>query len=304
MATESITGTRGLSVRERRQRNREEMRAGILAIAREIMREQGIAALNLNEIARRVGITPPALYTYFPSKMALYDELYRMGIRLLCEAEEALQAMTTPGWGRIEAWFAQRLALAEEHPDLYHLVFDVPVPGFVPTPESLAEVRRLYEATVRGIAEVIAAGALRPDLAPEQATDLLLAMRLGIVAAHVGRQRLLPPPARVARLVPEIVAVLRAAWEPADGGPRTGRTGEKGRGAMATGDDPAIGDVLPPGDGKAVPAPFAGTAVATKSERPRKRGRITVTAERRTGARPLGRTREVRARRSVGHVQR
>src|SRR5215211_7853637 len=151
MTTELITGTRDLSVRTRRQRNREEMRTGILTIAREIMREQGIAALNLNEIARRVGITPPALYTYFPSKMALYDELYRMGIRLFLEAEAELWRTTAPDWERIDAWFARRLALAVAHPDLYHLVFDVPIPGVTPTTESLEEVRRLYEATVRGI---------------------------------------------------------------------------------------------------------------------------------------------------------
>src|SRR5215211_4559567 len=133
MTTELITSARGLSVRERRQRNHEEMRTGILEVARDIMREQGVAALSLNEIARRVGITPPALYTYFPSKMALYDELYQMGIHFFLKAEEELWRTTAPDWERIHAWFALRLALAEEQPDLYHLVFDVPVPGFVLT---------------------------------------------------------------------------------------------------------------------------------------------------------------------------
>ena len=105
------------------------------------------------------------------------------------EAEEELWRTTAPDWERIHAWFALRLALAEEHPDLYHLVFDVPIPGFVLTPESLEEVRRLYEVTVRSIAEVIEAGAMRPNLSPEQATHLLISMRLGLVAAHVGKHR-------------------------------------------------------------------------------------------------------------------
>src|ERR671912_2432589 len=152
MATEASTSTRGLSVRERRQRNHEEMRTGILALAREIMREQGVGALNLNEIARRVGITPPALYTYFPSKMAVYDALYRVGIGLFREAEEELWRTTAPDWERIHAWFALRLALAEEHPDLYHLVFDVPIPGFELTPESLEEVQQYYQAILCGMA--------------------------------------------------------------------------------------------------------------------------------------------------------
>ncbi len=236
MAAKAITGTRSLSLQERRRRNREEMHTGILAVARDIMREQGIAALNLNEIARRVGITPPALYTYFPSKMALYDVLYCTGIRLFCEAEEELRRTTVPDWARVHAWFAQRVALAEAHPDLYHLVFDAPLPGFVPSPESLEEVRRLYDATVVGIAEVIAAGTMRPNLPPEQATDLLIAMRLGIVAAHIGKHRQLPPPERIARLVPEAIAVLRAAWQPTDDGPRQDRTDAIGGSAMASGD--------------------------------------------------------------------
>jgi AcrR family transcriptional regulator len=216
MATEATMGTQGLSLRERRQRNREEMRTGILAVAREIMREQGVAALNLNEIARRIGITPPALYTYFPGKMALYDALYRAGIQLFREAEVELWRTTAPDWERIHLWFALRLALAEEHFDLYHLVFDVPIPGFTPTPESLTEVRQLYEATVSGVAQVIEAGAMRPNLPPEQVTDLLLSMRLGIVAAHLGKQRLLPPPDGIARLLPGALAVLQAAWNPMD----------------------------------------------------------------------------------------
>jgi AcrR family transcriptional regulator len=235
MVTEASMGTRGLSVRERRQRNYEEMRTGILAAAREIMREQGVAALNLNEIARRVGITPPALYTYFPGKMALYDALYRMGIRLFREAEAELWHTTAPDWARIHAWFALRLALAEEHPDLYHLVFDVPIPGFELTPESLEEVRQLYAAAVGGITEVIETGVMQPNLSPEEATHLLITMRLGLVAAHIGKHRLVSPPDRFARLVDEIVAVLRAAWEPKDDGLQHDAAEKKGGGAIQPG---------------------------------------------------------------------
>ncbi len=209
---QASSSTRGLSVSERRARNRQEMCAGILDVAREIMREQGIAALNLNEIARRVGITPPALYTYCPGKMALYDALYRMGLQLFRQAEEELWRTTAPDWERIRAWFELRLRLAEENPELYHMVFDDPIPGFVPTPESMEEVRRIYAAAVRGIADVIEAGAMRPRLPAEQVTDLLLTVRRGIVAEHMGKHRRVDPPDRFARLVPEVLAVLRAAW--------------------------------------------------------------------------------------------
>jgi len=46
-------------------------------------REHGftVAALSLREVARRVKLQVPSLYAYFPSKMALYDALFREGIR-------------------------------------------------------------------------------------------------------------------------------------------------------------------------------------------------------------------------------
>jgi AcrR family transcriptional regulator len=216
MATESKSEItrRGLSAQERRARNRQEMRSAILDVAREIMREQGIAALNLNEIARRVGITPPALYTYFPSKMALYDAVYRMGIHLFREAEEDLWRTTAPDWERIRAWFELRLQLVEEHPELYHMVFDDPIPGFVPTAESMEEVRLIRAAAERGIAEVIAAGVMQPHLPVDEVTDLLFIMRRGIVAEHMGKHRRIDPPDRFARLLPEVLAVLQVAWSP------------------------------------------------------------------------------------------
>lgn len=226
MASESSSPTtpRGLSAAERRARNRNEMRAGILDVAREIMREQGIAALNLNEIARRVGITPPALYTYFPGKMALYDALYRMGIRLFREAEEELWRTTQPDWDRIRAWFELRLTLAEQQTDLYHLVFDDPVPGFMPTAESMEEVRKIAHAAVHGITEVIEAGAMDPGLPRERVTDLLFTMRRGIVAEQIGKGRRIQPPDRFARLIPDVLAVLQTAWQPKQREPK--RQGE------------------------------------------------------------------------------
>src|SRR5258708_16229801 len=74
-----------LSPQERRQRNREEMKNAILEAARQVMREEGVAALNLQEVARRVGVRAPSLYEYFPGKMAIYDALFCMGVGLFAQ---------------------------------------------------------------------------------------------------------------------------------------------------------------------------------------------------------------------------
>src|SRR3954449_5189619 len=79
---------------DRRQRRRLETIEEVLDIAAEIMAEQGVAGLSVGEIARRMGIRPPSLYVYFPSKNALYDALFARGAELLVATmeEHAAQA--------------------------------------------------------------------------------------------------------------------------------------------------------------------------------------------------------------------
>jgi AcrR family transcriptional regulator len=49
-------------------RRRAETIAEILSISEEVMTAEGVAALNLAEVARRMGLTPAALYQYLGSK--------------------------------------------------------------------------------------------------------------------------------------------------------------------------------------------------------------------------------------------
>ena len=204
-----------LSPQERRLRNRQEVIEAILTAAREIMRRDGVAALNLNEVARLVGMQTPSLYKYFSSKFALYDTLFRMGVRLFRESEEHVWGSSQPIWERIQIWFETRLLLAQEHADLYHLVFDNPVPGFIPSEESLEEVRKVRLPGMQAITAAIDAGSIASPLPPERVFDLLLAMRRGIIAEHLGKETHLPlGDERFRSLVPEVLAILKAVWAP------------------------------------------------------------------------------------------
>lgn len=204
-----------LSPQERRLRNRQEVIEAILTAAREIMCRDGVAALNLNEVARLVGMQTPSLYKYFSSKFALYDALFRMGVRLFRESEERIWSSPQPFWERIQIWFETRLLLAQEHADLYHLVFDNPVPGFVPSEESLEESRKVRLPGLQALQAAIDAGSIATPLLPERIFDLLLAMRRGIIAEHLGKETHLPKGDETFRsLVPEVLALLKAAWTP------------------------------------------------------------------------------------------
>jgi AcrR family transcriptional regulator len=76
------------------QRNREAMKQDILDTARGIMREEGVAALSIHELARRLEIRPPSLYNYYNSKMEIYDELFRLGFELFSRAMQEAWKLT------------------------------------------------------------------------------------------------------------------------------------------------------------------------------------------------------------------
>src|SRR3712207_926927 len=74
---------------DRRQRRRLETIEEVLDVALDVMTEQGVAGLSVGEVARRMGIRPPSLYVYFPSKNALYDALFARGARSVLDTMRA-----------------------------------------------------------------------------------------------------------------------------------------------------------------------------------------------------------------------
>ena len=203
----------------RRRRNREEVTEAILATARAIMRAEGAAALNLNEVARRLGMKTPSLYEYFPGgKMAVYDALFRRGMELYAERAGPTRAAAT--WveflrAGMEAYFQ----FARDYPELYQICFERPVPGFVPSPESLQVAVEAYQALVAEVGRRMAAGEMRtpPALTPEQVTDLGIAMLHGLTSQHLANEPERPlGEGRYGSLIPAAVALFEAAWGPAD----------------------------------------------------------------------------------------
>jgi len=78
----------------------------ILATAGEMLRDRGFEQLTTNAICKRAGITPPALYRYFPNKYAILKEL---GDRLMAAQDEEMLGWIGAG-GLTGARFDERLA--------------------------------------------------------------------------------------------------------------------------------------------------------------------------------------------------
>ncbi|MGI8858125.1 MAG: TetR/AcrR family transcriptional regulator [Thermomicrobiales bacterium] len=199
---------------QRRERNRREMLDAILDAAQIILRERGVAALNLNDVAQRVGVRPPSLYKYFPSKAALYDALYAEGVRLLHENDVRIWAAYPPSWEGIEAWFRSRLALARAHRELYELVTSSPVPGFVPSEENVVAAFAAGAVVSGAVERAIAEGVIAPGIPGRRAMRLLFAASRGVIAEALGKEPIDPDGDRAEDALGDCLTLFRTAWAP------------------------------------------------------------------------------------------
>lgn len=204
---------RVLTPKERRQRNHQEMIDFILDAACDVMREQGVAALNLQEVARRVGMRAPSLYNYFPSKLALYEALFAMGMKMYRTRLETTLSEYGASWEGVQHMIEGYLSFALENPELYQLVFERPVPGFVPSSEGLEESAKLLDSGRRAVSEAISNGTFQSPLSVENTLNLVIAITHGITAQHLANEPDLPVGAgRFGSLIPVIMELLRSAW--------------------------------------------------------------------------------------------
>src|SRR5664279_4261031 len=65
-----------IPTRDRQAERREATRREIIDAAWEIAQRDGLAAVTLREVAARVGMQSPSLYTHFASKNAIYDAMF------------------------------------------------------------------------------------------------------------------------------------------------------------------------------------------------------------------------------------
>lgn len=195
----------------RRLRNRERMMNAILEAARAIMREEGVAALSMHELARRLEMRPPSLYHYFASKMDLYDALFRLGFTLYAQQMQQIEFGEKTWQEDLRKIFEAYMAFARQNPDLYQLCFERPVPGFVPSEESLTLSVGLLQSFYARAARL--SDALDTNLSPAQVVDLLIAIMHGLTALHLANEPELPVgQGRFGALIPAAMTVLDKAW--------------------------------------------------------------------------------------------
>ena len=188
----------------------------ILAAAAETLSEIGFERLSTNLVCERAGLTPPALYRYFPNKYAL---LYELGRRLM-ERQNAL----VPRWITPEALAGSAAdlerALAGLLLDTYKVTAETVGGAWIA--RALRAVPALQDVRIESHREVTEAQAelLAQMLPGADADELRLVGRLAVEMIYAAVEMLFDEPLdpeAVARVVASMIASQLSRF----GGPRS-----------------------------------------------------------------------------------
>jgi AcrR family transcriptional regulator len=142
--------TEAEDARTPRERYRAQVRVEVKEHAWEQIATAGASALSLNAIAKRMGMSGPALYRYFAGRDELITELVRDAYRSLADAFR-----TAAGAGADVTGLARTLrewALTDPH--RYFLVYGTPIPGYH-APDDITAIASEIMATLLDACEAL-----------------------------------------------------------------------------------------------------------------------------------------------------
>jgi AcrR family transcriptional regulator len=186
----------GTPSRDRRAERREATRAEILEAAWELVRAEGLAALSLRDLASRVGMQAPSLYSYFDSKHAIYDAMFAEGAQECLDRSRAVEA-SGDALRDLQAGARMFVGFCTEDPVRYQLMFQRFIPGFEPSPESYAIAVETLEIGREWLA--------RSGLTDPRDLDLYTAVTAGLTNQQISND---PGGDRWTRLVDEAIEMF------------------------------------------------------------------------------------------------
>lgn len=183
-------------MRDRRAEQRDRTRHEIVAAAWALCRAEGLAGLSLRDLAAAVGMRAPSLYSYFDSKLAIYDAMFAQGCQQYLD-EVARLTRTGDTMTDLKASLRQFVEFCAVDHVRHQLLFQRTIPGFEPSPESYAVAQEALGVLASWFAD------LGYD-DPAQ-LDLATAIGSGLAAQQISND---PGGDRWLRLVDEAVEML------------------------------------------------------------------------------------------------
>ena len=111
-----------MGLKERKERNREDMRARILKSAHKIFVEKGFDDVSIRNIAVDIEYSPATIYLYFKDKNEIFYALHTEAFKVFNEYVADLVSIKDP-FKRLVALGRKFMAFARKYPKYYDIMF-------------------------------------------------------------------------------------------------------------------------------------------------------------------------------------
>ncbi len=185
-----------------RESRRRSARDSIVDAAWALVREEGLAALSLRDLARRAGITTPTVYAYFDSKNDIYDAMFGQAATQFADRMSEPYDSDDPREVLVSG-VRRFVEFCTSDTARYQLLFQRTIPGFEPSPKS-------YAPAVRALDGVRQRLGLNGITEPRH-LDIWTALTTGLVDQQVSND---PGGKRWTLLIDESVAMFLAHCRP------------------------------------------------------------------------------------------
>jgi AcrR family transcriptional regulator len=178
-----------LGPKERREREREEVRTSILDAARELFASEGVESVTMRRIADRIEYSPTAIYFHFKDKEALLAELCDVDFRAFAHGFAEIAQLPDP-IERLRAAGHAYVEFGVNNPSHYRLMFMTPTAKNVdPTTIAKGNPEEDAYAFLKGIvSELVAAKRMRDGFNDvDLAAQVIWGGMHGLVALEIAK---------------------------------------------------------------------------------------------------------------------
>lgn len=116
-----------MSIADRKERQKIELRTKILEAARALFLELGYEQTSIRSIAERIDYSPTTIYLHFKDKDDVFYALHQEGFALLRQSMRPLEHVANP-FERLKALAKVYTSFAMENTEFYDLMFTMPAP--------------------------------------------------------------------------------------------------------------------------------------------------------------------------------
>ncbi|REL32917.1 TetR/AcrR family transcriptional regulator [Rhodohalobacter sp. SW132] len=173
-----------MTIQERKEREKQELRDLILSTAAELFRTKGYEKTSIRAIADAIDYSPGTIYRYFKDKDELMFEISETGFKLFHEYQNSVSNIENP-LVRLKKIGESYIKFALDYPSYYELMFIMPDPiDFLGDDREWKNGLNCHDFHLNAILECQQLGHFK-DQDPMHLSLMVWAQVHGIIALHL-----------------------------------------------------------------------------------------------------------------------